>query len=47
MWLVPNFHFFLDEDFAAKWRAADRTLPLEQQIHKMPVFVIRGGAEEV
>lgn len=44
--IVPNFHFYLDEDFLAKWKEADRTLPQESQTRKLPTFVIRGDTSE-
>src|SRR5437867_1715039 len=44
--IVPNFHFYLDEDFLAKWKEADRTLPKEAQSRNLPVFVMRHNASE-
>ena len=44
--MVPNFHFYLDEEFLAKWKEADRTLPQEAQTRNLPTFVIRGDQSE-
>lgn len=44
--IVPNFHFYQDEDFLAKWKEADQTLPREVQTRNPPRFVIRGNANE-
>jgi hypothetical protein len=43
--IVPNFHFYLDEDFLAKWKEADQQLPVEAQTRKLPVFVVRGDPQ--
>jgi hypothetical protein len=44
--IVPNFHFYLDEEFLAKWKEADRTLPPAAQTRNLPIFVVRGDASE-
>ncbi len=44
--IAPNFHFYLDEAFAARWKAADLQLPADQQLAKLPVFVIRAQPDE-
>ena len=43
--IVPNFHFYLDEEFAAKWSTVDRTLLPEKQLKNIPVFVVRHQPE--
>jgi hypothetical protein len=40
--IVPNFHFYLDDAFVARWKQADQQLPPEKQLQKIPVFVVRG-----
>jgi len=44
--IVPNFHFYLDEDFLARWKQADQTLPLDAQMKKLPRFIMRGDTRE-